>query len=62
MVLLQHFGFLHFGPVHSQIVYWDTREQNGQSNTTDHWLRGEGEDQQEAPEEQVDDRPDQTHL
>lgn len=31
-------------PVHSQIVYWDTCQKYGQSNTTDHRLRVKRED------------------
>ncbi len=49
-------------PVHPQEVHRDACQHDGQTDTADHGLRVEREDQQEGPEQQVDHWPYQAHL
>ena len=49
-------------PVDAQVVDGDARQHDQQADATHQGLRVEGEDQQEAPEQQVDDGPRQTDL
>ena len=49
-------------PVDTQVVDWDARQHDQQPDATHQGLRVEREDQQEAPEQQVDDRPHQADL
>ena len=49
-------------PVDAQVVDGHARQHDQQADATHQGLRVEREDQQEAPEQQVDDRPHQADL
>lgn len=49
-------------PVDSQIIDGDASQHDGQADATHHGLRVKGEDEQEGPEEEVNDRPNQADL
>ena len=49
-------------PVDSQEIDGDASQHDGQADATHHGLGVEGEDEQEGPEEEVNDRPYQADL
>lgn len=49
-------------PVDSQEIDGHAGQHDGQANATHHRLGVEGEDEQEGPEEEVNDRPYQADL
>lgn len=49
-------------PVDSKEVDRDTSEHDGETDATHHRLRVKGEDEQESPEDEVNDRPNKANL